>query len=438
MRISYENAASVWAINLGFWAYNVRALSELLRAIRRNEVDGDSAADTQRKRRVRSDSTTEINVIARREFLKASAYASAGCVLAGAAFLPGQPNPKSVTGRGSLKAHAHRHGLLAGCAVAPAILRDEPTYGAVLAEQYSLMVATSAMKFGRLSPKPGVYNFDDADSLLAFATEHQIRMRGHNFIWHEQLPPWFAGTVTRDNARKILTDHILTVGGHYRGKMHSWDVVNEALNLPDEQPNGLRKTPWYELIGPDYLDLAFKTARQADPEAKLTYNEYGIEYDNEASDKKRAATLDLLRGFKQRGVPIDALGIQSHIFATYPSSFGRGIREVIAAAAEMGLEIYITGLDVNDDGLDSDDFTSRDHTVAQVYRNYLDCILENKAVKAILTWGITDRHTWLDTFLRDKKKHPNRPERCLPFDPAYNPTEAFFAIQEAFDHAPKR
>ncbi len=361
----------------------------------------------------------------------------AACALA----LP-LPAETTITGPQSLKAHAHRRGLLAGCAVSAANLREDD-FTRVLAEQYSLIVPENAMKFGPLRPTPTDYNFTDADALVQFAHQHKIKIRGHNFVWHEQLPAWFATTVTKDNARKILTDHIHTVAGRYKGKIQSWDVVNEAIHPPDGRTDNLRKSPWLELIGPDYLDLAYRTARQADPHAKLTYNEYGIENESELNQTKRAATLDLLKRLKAAGTPIDALGIQSHIAAGNGQTWGKGLRDLISQAKSMGLEVYLTELDVNDDAVpgaadSAADTAARDQIIAAAYRDYLAVALDNKAVKAVLTWGLTDKHSWLNGIKSHREKLPNRPQRPLPFDPDYQPAPAFFAMRDAFDRAPHR
>jgi endo-1,4-beta-xylanase len=338
-----------------------------------------------------------------------------------------------ITGRGSLRAHAAAHGLLTGAAVNVALLKTETDYPRVLMQQYSILVAENAMKSKALRPAPDRFSFDQGDALVAFAEQHNIKVRGHNLVWHEALPDWFQATVNKQNAHQVLTGHIMTVAGHYRGKLHSWDVVNEAVSPKDGRPDGLRNSPWLELLGPDYLDVAFRTARQADPNVLLTYNDYGIEDESGENAKKREAILRLLRRLKAANVPLDAVGIQSHIKAGSPYAFGKGLRDFMAAARETGLKILITELDVNDDDLPYDDVTKRDHAVAAVYTDYLDLVLSEPAVIAILTWGVTDRHTWLNNEAAHKKKQPNRPQRALPFDDNYQPTEAFFAMRAAFD-----
>jgi endo-1,4-beta-xylanase len=375
-------------------------------------------------------------MITRRDYLKQASLAGCCLALSGARMFAAEPE-QQIGGKASLKEHGHKRGILAGCAVGARQLHDE-AFQKLLAEQYDLVVAENAMKFGPLSPKPGEYNWTDADALVDFAQKHKMKIRGHNFVWHAQLPMWFKGTATKDNAKKIMVDHIHAVGGRYKGKIHSWDVVNEAINVSDNMPDGLRKSPWYELVGPEYLDVAYRTARGVDPKAKLTYNEYGIEDDSEDNAKKRAATLALLKRFKANGTPIDALGIQSHIHAGTGETYGKGMRELISGAQALGLEVYLTEFDVNDDGVEADDPAVRDRAVAAVYKDFLDIALENKAVKAVLTWGVSDRDTWLNGLKEHREKRPNRRQRPLPFDNDLKPTAPFFAIRDAFDKAPHR
>ena len=339
----------------------------------------------------------------------------------------------AITGRGSLMQHAHAHGLFVGAAVNVQLLSSDQTYARILAEQFSILVAENAMKWKALRPAPDKYAFEQGDALVAFAQQHGIKVRGHNFVWHEAIPDWFSTTVTKENAKQFLVDHIMTVGGHYKGKMHSWDVVNEAVLPKDGRPDGLRKSPWMELLGPDYLDIAFRTARQADPHALLTYNEYGVEYDNDEDTERRAVTLQLLRRLKAANVPLDAVGIQSHIKAGSPFTIGQGLREYMATIRQMGLKIFITELDVNEDDLPYNDVALRDHAIAETYRNYLGTVLAEPAVTAVLTWGVSDKHTWLNSGPTHHRKQPDRPQRALPFDDAYQPKQAFFAIRDSFD-----
>jgi endo-1,4-beta-xylanase len=346
---------------------------------------------------------------------------------------------QAITGAGSLKAHAAARGLLTGCAVNANLLRDDEGFRRLLAEQYNIVVPENCMKWNILRPTAETYNFADADALVAFAEAHEMKVRGHNFVWHEALPGWFAGTVNKDNARKFLVDHIRTVGGRYKGKMHSWDVVNEAIWIQDGRPDGLRSSsPWFEMLGAGYIDLAFRAAREADPTALLTYNDYDIEYDNEAQGKKRAAVLAMLRRMKADKVPLDALGIQAHIPAVSKDGFSRGVKELLDGAKALGLQVFITELDVKDDAVATGDMVERDKIVAEVYRSFLTAALAGREVKAVLTWGATDKNTWLNHGTKFRKQHPDRLQRPLPFDSEFAPTAAFFAMRESFDKATSR
>jgi endo-1,4-beta-xylanase len=346
---------------------------------------------------------------------------------------------QAISEAGSLKAHAASRGLLTGCAVNANLFREDEGFRKLLEEQYNIVVPENCLKWNMLRPTAETYNFADPDSLVAFAEAHRMKVRGHNFVWHEALPGWFAGTVNKDNARKILVDHIQTVGGRYKGKIHSWDVVNEAIWIPDGRPDGLRSSsPWFQMLGPEYIDIAFRTAREADSAALLTYNDYSIEYDNDEDRKKRAAVLALLQRMKRDKVPLDALGIQSHLHAVSKDGFSRGVRELIDGAKALGLQVFITELDVNDDAVSAADLAERDKVVAEVYRSYLRTALDGPEVKAVLTWGVSDKNTWLNHGTKFRKQHPERLQRPLPFDPDYAPAPAFFAMRDSFDEAKKR
>jgi endo-1,4-beta-xylanase len=338
-----------------------------------------------------------------------------------------------TTGAGSLKAHAAKCGVQVGAAVDVRLLKSDVVYQRVLAEQFNILVAENAMKWGPLRPAADQFYFAAADELMAFAAKHGMKVRGHNLVWHNQLPAWFAGAVTKENARRFLTDHIMTVAGRYKGRMQSWDVVNEAVLPKDGRSDGLRKSPWMELLGPDYIEIAFRAARKADPHALLTYNDYDVEYDNAEQEERREIILRLLRRLKGSGVPLDGVGIQSHIKAASSSTIGKGLRDFMANVRAMGLQIFITEMDVNEDDLAFDDVARRDYAIAEVYSEFLNLVLAEPAVKAVLTWGVSDSHTWLNSGPTHKRKRPNRPQRALPFDDLYQPTEAFFAMRDSFD-----
>ena len=351
--------------------------------------------------------------------------------------IPQAPPLAGVSGANSLRAHADAVGLLVGCAAVPELLESgegpsQDPYTRTVAGQSNILVAENAMKWSSLRPTPTTYTFPPADKLFAFASQHGQKMRGHNLCWHEQLPSWFATTATQENAKSLLTEHIQTVAARYAGRVHSWDVVNEAVHVPDGRADGLRKSPWLDLIGPEYIELAFTTAAKADPLAKLTYNDYDMELDTPEQTAKRGQILLLVRRLKARGIPIHAVGIQSHLQATGPEA-GTGLVSFIREAAKMELEVYVTELDVNCRALPGGPELEGD-AVASVYRNYLKLVLAEPNVKAVLTWGITNAHTWLNNSKQPWALRPDgAKQKPLPFDEQYVPTPAFFALRTALD-----
>ncbi len=289
----------------------------------------------------------------------------------------------------------------------PEKLADEPAYANTVAQQANLLVAENVMKWKTLRPAPDKYNFAPADAILNFANAHDQRLRGHNLCWHEELPDWFRTTATPANARRLLTDHIQRVAGHFAGKLHSWDVVNEAIDLKDGRPDGLRKSPWLELVGPDYIEIAFRAARMADSTALLTYNDYGIELDTPDQAQKRARVLALVTRLRLRGVPIHAVGVQSHLTAGEGIP-GAGLRDFIREARALNMQVFITELDVSDHKL-AGSVAERDAAVGKLYGDYLDLVLAEPNVTAVLTWGITDKYTWLDGHHSRSDGQPQRP-----------------------------
>jgi endo-1,4-beta-xylanase len=329
----------------------------------------------------------------------------------------------------SLRAHAEKSGLEIGCAVNPEKLRADPDYAKLVAAEAGLLVAENAMKWRALRPAPDKFDFSGADEIMAFAAKAGQRVRGHNLCWHKALPDWFSAVVTRQNAHTILVEHIQTVVGRYAGRIHSWDVVNEPIDLKDHRTDGLRQSPWVDLLGPEYIELAFRTAREADPKALLTWNETGIQHDSQSAARKRDQMLYLLKQLKSRGVPIDAVGIESHLSAT-GSQPGSGVRNFVRELHRLGLMVFLTELDVSEEDLKGSE-AERDGAIARVYKDYLSMMLAEPNVTAVVTWGITDRYTPLDKEKYERADH--QPQRPLPFDADYRPKPAFFAIRDALD-----
>lgn len=319
-----------------------------------------------------------------------------------------------------------QHGILVGSAVSYAELQ-RPPFTNLLARQASIVVSENDMKWARIHPQPDRYDFSRGDALLNFAAAHQQQVRGHNLCWHEHNPDWLERVATRENAVDLLRGHIARVVRHYAGRIHSWDVVNEAVNVKDGRSDCLRDTIWLRLIGPEYLAIAFRAAREADANAILTYNDYDLEQGTPEHERKRQGVLQLLRTLRERRAPIHALGIQSHLRAGSNASAWRGLHAFLDQVAALDLEIFVTELDVDDSALPAN-VSERDRAVGELYRDYLTNVFEHRQVKAVLTWGLTDADSWLN---HAKPRSDGLPQRPLPFDADLKPTLAFNAMRDA-------
>lgn len=342
--------------------------------------------------------------------------------------------PLAAESTPTLREAGAKKNLLVGTAVSYSQLQ-RPDFTRLLAEQASIVVSENDMKWGPLRPTPDTFDFKRADALVAFAQQHNQKVRGHNLCWHQQLPKWFNTVATRQNAADLLKRHIQTVVTRYAGKIQSWDVVNEAIHLEDGRPDGLRNSPWLQMIGRSYIEIAFRTARAYDPDAILTYNDYDLAQDTPANEAKRKAVLQLLTTLKDQDVPVQALGIQSHLTANPSGDYEwGGFDRFVAEVERLGLQLFITELDVNDRALPGS-VAERDSGVAHLYRSYLDAALRHPSFKDLLTWGLTDQDTWLNGFRRRSDGLPQRP---LPFDGDLRPTPVFNAMLDSISAAPVR
>ena len=291
-------------------------------------------------------------------------------------------------------------------------LGGEPQYSEILGREFGMLVGENAFKWESIHLTPKLYYFDDTDKIVAFAEEHGMKVRGHTLVWHNQNPSWLARKIkTRDEAIAVLKDHIETVVGHYKGRIAAWDVVNEAV---DDSTGELRESPWLTAIGPDYIALAFQFAHEADPDAKLYYNDYVAE----GIGGKGDAVYELVKGLKEQGVPIDGVGWQGHF---QQSSFIADMKANGERLAELGLEVSITELDVRIPLPATDLMLEKQ---AAMYKKVTETCLALPNCKAIVTWGFTDKHSWVPGFFSGEGA-------ALPYDENYTPKLAYEAIRAA-------
>ncbi|MCX7595894.1 MAG: endo-1,4-beta-xylanase [Fischerella sp.] len=351
-------------------------------------------------------------------------------------------NPKrdfSVGGNASLRKRAAAKGLIYGAFSEGGYkpLSENQQLRLSYIQECGLVVG--GFFWGFIQPSANTFNFTDTDAFAQFASKHGKLFRGHPLIWDNVIPEWLTNkfkdpNTTSGEIRDIFINYISTIVRRYAGRVHSWDVVNEVVEPDDGRADNLRATSWLKFLGPDYIDLAFRTAAKADPQALLVYNDFGVEYDIPSNEAKRTAVLKLLELLKSKGTPVHAFGIQSHLLGHETRFNPKKLRNFLNNVANLDLKILITELDVKDNELPVDTAV-RDRIVASVYEDYLSVVLDEPAVIAVITWGLSDRHTWLSWEAPRSDRLPVRP---LPLDANFKRKLAWNAIARALDKAPKR
>ena len=341
----------------------------------------------------------------------------------------------------TLRKSAAQKGLLYGTTIAAAQITGDRPFADLVRQEAGLVVAENEMKWQVMNRgAPGNDDYGPADTIANFASGNKLVLRGHNLLWYHRTPGWYFDLTDRQQQERAVVQHIQQLAGRYRGRIHSWDVVNEPIEPKDGRPDGLRTAVFLETLGPEYLDLAYHTARDADPNARLVVNEYDVELDAPEQEARRVALLHLLEGMRRSGTPVDAVGIQAHLTAAGGPPFSAPLlRRFLADIASLGLTIQITELDVTDENVPAD-VTIRDSLVADTYRRFLDTALDEPAVKMVVTWGLSDRHSWIvrrETY-QAKWRTDDAVSRPLPFDADLEAKPAFDAIAGAFAHAPQR
>ncbi|ARK12530.1 endo-1,4-beta-xylanase [Fibrella sp. ES10-3-2-2] len=301
-----------------------------------------------------------------------------------------------------------------GAAMNPNLLATNAAYRQVAEREFSSVTAENYLKMGSVHPAPDRYDWTGSDKLVLFAEQNKQRMHGHTAIWHQSLPAWVTSFQGDSLAWEALfKSHIQTVVGQYKGRIRSWDIVNEAF-LDD---GTLRPSIWLIKLGPDYIARAFTYAREADPAVKLFYNEYGHEY----SAKRLAATVALAADFKKRGIPLDGLGLQMH---TNIGQTDASIQNALKEVAATGLLIHISELDVRVNQAkvanyvltDADAFRQRQKyaAIVRAYRTLVPTAQQH----GITTWNVGDADSWIPNYCTCS-------DYPLPFDKQYAKKTAY-------------
>jgi endo-1,4-beta-xylanase len=353
-------------------------------------------------------------------------------LIGGIAFSGGDARARAAQGQGEpavpLRSLAQRCGIRIGASeIRRHLLRDAAYRNRILRE-CSILTAGLELKWDRLRPTPETYDFSSADWMVDFAESNKLLFRGHNLAWHQALPKWFPSVVTARNARNYLEQHISTVVGRYSGRIYSWDVVNEPVRVLDRRKDGLKEQPWVSLLGPDYISIAFHAAAAADPRAQLVLNEVNLEFDHDESEQKRQSVITLLRSLKMSGVPVQALGLESHLRADTPFG-GQGFTRFISEVRDLGIDILVTEMDIDDTSLTG---PARDELVAKSYYEYLHLLNALAKPKTIVFWQFSDYDNWYDTTPSQSfKRADNGPHRPGLLDDSFKDKPAYRAVRKA-------
>jgi endo-1,4-beta-xylanase len=314
-----------------------------------------------------------------------------------------------------------------GVAVSARDIKD-PEEVKLILKQFNSLTPENAMKMGPIHPEENRYNWRDADSIVAFAQAHRLRVRGHNLCWHEQTPSWLfkdanGNRVSKEALLKRLKDHITTVVNRYKGKIYAWDVVNEAID--DDSTKFLRNSLWYQICGDEFIIKAFQYAHRADPKAILFYNDYNTE-----RPEKRERVYRLLKMLVDAKVPINAVGIQAHWSIYEPDQ--KDLVETIKKFSSLGLKVQVTELDISVypweknmrklRPFESDTYTPElQQKQADQYAMVFKVFRQFKnVITGVTFWNISDKHTWLDQY-----PVPGRKNYPLLFDQNLQPKEAY-------------
>ena len=322
---------------------------------------------------------------------------------------------------------ARKAGLLFGASIGPEAFAD-PAYADLYRREAEVLVTDVALKFDWLRPTPERFEFGPADAVFDAARANGKQVRGHTLIWNDNQPDWLK-RLSGAEIERVFDAHIETVASRYAGRLHSWDVVNEPFWPMHGKPGGWRDGPWFSAMGPAYVERAFRRVRAVDKTAKLTLNEAQCDNDHEWGRSIRPPLRDLVDRLLDAGAPLDAIGLQSHLQPQWPSNYPEFARYV-DAFGRKGLAVYLSEFDVNDEAFPADP-ARRDAEAAKTTRAFLDAALAVPAVAMVVTWQLSDRHTWYRQIRRSWALRRREP-RTLPFDADYRPKPMREAMIAAF------
>ncbi len=352
-----------------------------------------------------------------------------------AACLPATPSARAQTPP-SLREAAAAGNRFFGAAVRIDEIERDPRLRQAILRDCSHLTPEIDLKWDAVEPVRGELRLRAADDLAGFARRHGLKLRGHTLLWHDGIPPWAAEALATRPDWTLIRRFFASVIPRFGDSIEEWEVVNEPIETGFRM-DGLRRSPFLDAFGPDYIRRALEEARQFAPNARLMLNEYGLDYDIPVERDRRYLLLRLIERLRHEGAPLNGLGIQAHLNLRKEPFDERIFATFLREVAGLGLQIVITELDV----MEADRSLApaeRDHRAADLVRRYLDVALAEKAVAGVVTWGLGDRHSWLQQRRHSPADGPHDLNRGLPYDDDYVPKPMHRAIGDAFRTAPPR
>jgi endo-1,4-beta-xylanase len=368
-------------------------------------------------------------------------HASIGLLLLSAACARPSVSTNASPGGATTLKQAFAGAFRVGAALNENQFTERDTLGAALVKrQFNTITPENVLKWEVVHPQPNSYSFTASDRYVEFGERNGMFIIGHTLVWHSQTPRWVfqdaAGApLSRDALIQRMHDHIATIVGRYKGRVKGWDVVNEAV----EEDGTMRRSPWFNIIGEDFVGLAFKFAHEADPAAELYYNDYSIE-----NAPKRNGAVSLIRKLQAQGIHVAAMGLQGHDKMTWPTVEQQD--STIAAFAALGVKVNVTELDIDvlppatrsltadvglragleattnpySDGLPDSVQVALAKRYADLFRVFLK---HRDVIDRVTFWGVADADSWLNNWpVRGRTSYP------LLFDRRHQPKPAFDAV----------
>jgi endo-1,4-beta-xylanase len=337
----------------------------------------------------------------------------------------------------NLAAAAAHHGRFFGSAARINELNAEEDLREAVLRECSYLVPEIDMNWNVIEPAYGQVSFGNMDDLATFAVRNGKRVRGHTLLWHLGTPDWAVAMLRERQDWNLIARHFGSVIPRYGDVIAQWEVVNEPIDT-GHRMDGLRESVFLEVFGPDYINRALAQARTFAPRGQLLINDYGFEYDIPEERDRRYLFLKLIEKLRRDGAPLDGVGLQGHLDLRKGHISAPALTRFVRELADMGLAIVVTELDVHEADYVAP-VQERDRLVGDEVRRYLDVVLSHRGVIGVTTWGLSDRHSWLEVTLDDYARFPGAwangggpgLNRGLPLDASMRRKPMYFAIREA-------